>query len=469
MSVSILGLGASGMAATRLARIQGEEVYVSELRVDSASELAANQLRALGAHVDLGRHDLDRIGESDWVVVSPGIPPDAPVLRALRARGQGWVSEPEFAVRFFQGSLIAVTGTNGKTTTAAWTAHLLQTSGIDALLGGNVGANLAPPASELALRNPPPAWYVLEMSSFQLADIQTFSPDLGVVTSLAPDHLDRYPSVEAYYQDKAHLFQNASPDSRWVLNGEDEAVRDLPGAAPGERFLFALDPSMVKGHRSGERGVCAFERDGMLTLHLPGQEAESLVPSRSLPLLGRHNRMNALAAALTARLTGAGVEGIRAGLESFQPLPHRLQPVGERHGVLWVNDSKATNVQATVSALRSLDRPVVVLLGGKDKGEAFAPLAAALAHRAHLAVLYGEASDRMHQELQDAWLPVDRTKTQMVQVKGGFEEAVRVARAKARPGDFLLLSPACSSFDEFRNYEARGDRFAALVHAQEGP
>ncbi len=474
MRVSIIGLGASGVAAARLALREGGEVYASDLRTDDPTAATAHELRALGAHVHLGRHDMDRIAEADTVVVSPGIPPDAPVLRALRARGLEWVSEPEFAVRFYQGSLIAVTGTNGKTTTAALAAHLLQAAGVDAALGGNVGGGLAPAASELALREPAPAWYVLEVSSFQLADTRDFAPEIGVVTSLAPDHLDRYPSLEAYYRDKARLFQNAHIDSLWILNGEDPVVRDLPGDAPGVRCLFALDPSAgATDARDGEVGVCAFLRGGVLTLRVPGGDEESLLPASELPVLGRHNLLNALGASLTARLAGADPEGIRKGLLSFRPLPHRMEPVGERDGILWVNDSKATNVHAARSALESLDRPVVLLLGGKDKGEDFRPLASALVRHARVAVLFGEARVRLAQELEEALREMGSpgrevvAAPRLVVVSGGFDTAVAEARRRAFPGDLLLLSPACSSFDLFTNYEARGRRFAELARGEE--
>jgi UDP-N-acetylmuramoylalanine--D-glutamate ligase len=468
VKVSIIGLGASGVAAARLALTKGGEVYVSDLRTDDAAAPAAGELRALGADVHLGGHDLDRLAAADTVVVSPGIPPDAPVLRELRDRGVSWVSEPEFAVRFYQGALIAVTGTNGKTTTAALIAHLLRTDGVDALLGGNVGGGLAPAASELALREPAPAWYVLEVSSFQLADSRDFAPDIGVVTSLAPDHLDRYPSVEAYYGDKARLFRNARTESRWVLNGEDPAVRDLPGDAPGMRCLFAEDPDAGAGDpRPGEVGTCAFLREGILTLRLPEGPETPLLPAPALSLLGRHNLRNALAAALTAGLAGASPQGIRQGLASFPALPHRMEPVAEAGGVLWVNDSKATNVHAAVAALESLDRPVVVLLGGKDKGEDFRPLAPALRGRARAVVLFGQAAARLRRELEAAFLGTPPGAPPLLTPPGGLEGAVVEARRQARPGDLVLLSPACSSFDLFSDYEARGRRFAELARGAE--
>jgi len=493
--VAILGLGASGDAAARLALSKGKTVYVSETSTHARTAARAARLGELGAVVELGTHDLARIAEAELVVVSPGIPPDAPVLRELRHRGVPWISEPEFAVRFYQGSLIAVTGTNGKTTTAALTAHLLEQAGIQAALGGNVGAGLAPAASELALREVPPTWYVLEVSSFQLADTVTFSPDIGVVTNLAADHLDRYPDTAAYYADKARLFERARSSSRWVLNGDDPEVMRLPGDAPGVRHYFRWESGP-------EATASACVDGGVLTLRLSdppggdGPSEEALLPVGSLRLLGRHNVMNALAASLTARLAGAHPDGIREGLRTFLPLPHRLEPVLERDGVLWVNDSKATNVSAAAGAVESLARPLVVLLGGKDKGEDFRPLAAALRGRARAVILHGEAAGRLERELLEGWEEAEPAKPPAdspraggesragsgsasparlpepplhLRVPGGLDQAVEEARRLAHPGDVILLAPACSSYDAFENYEARGERFRALALSREAP
>lgn len=449
-TVAILGLGASGDAAARLALHNGANVYVSDLNDDATSATRAADLRALGADVELGAHDVARVLAADTVVVSPGIPPRAPVLRELRAAERSWISEPEFAVRFLSGSLIAVTGTNGKTTTCVLLDHVLRHAGIDVALGGNLGGGLAPAASALALADPPPEWVVLEMSSFQLADIDRFRPDIGVVTMLAPDHLDRYPTVEAYYADKARLFENAGPSSRWVLNGESSEVLALPGSAPGARYLFGVDP---------RPDLNAFLKNGILTLRLEEHGEEPVVSRAHLPLLGRHNVANALAAALAARLAGLTPAQIAQGLRTARPLPHRLEPVLESDGVLWVNDSKATNVAATVGALRSLDRPLVLLLGGKDKGEELGELAEAAAGRVRLAVCFGAAGPRFVGALAAAAVPVHAPAENLA-------AAVAAARDVARPGDAVLLAPACSSFDEFQSYEERGQRFIDL--AREG-
>ncbi|TFH64826.1 MAG: UDP-N-acetylmuramoyl-L-alanine--D-glutamate ligase, partial [Gemmatimonadales bacterium] len=304
-TISILGLGSSGAAAARLALDNGGEVYVSDSRIEPSAAAGAAELRGLGARVELGGHDLERVAGADTVVVSPGIPPDAPVLQALRAHGCRWISEPEFAFRFLHGPLIAVTGTNGKTTTAAMTAHLLQESGFRVGLGGNIGADFGPPASGLALMDPAPDWFVVEVSSFQLADIVDFSPTIGVVTNLAPDHLDRYPSAEAYYGDKARLFENATPGSTWVLNGDDPEVEALAGDAPGRRFRFSIQ---------APGGSQAFLREGALVLELQDGTEVPLMKDQELPTLGRHNTANALAASLTAMIAGASAASIARGL-----------------------------------------------------------------------------------------------------------------------------------------------------------
>lgn len=402
----------------------------------------------MGADVEWGGHDLERLARADLVVVSPGIPPDAPVLRELAQRGVGWISEPELAVRFFSGPLIGITGTNGKTTTTLLVAHLLEAAGLRAAVGGNVGGGLAPAASDLALLQDPPDWYVLEMSSYQLAGIETFRPDIGVVTNLSPDHLDRYGSVEAYYADKARLFLNADDSCRWILPEGDDAVDALAPEAPGQRLRFAMTDT---------GSTHAFERDGTLTLR-PGTSEnpeESVLDTSELPLLGRHNHLNALAAALTAKVAGAATVGIAEGLRSARPLPHRLEPVADAHGVLWVNDSKATNVAATKSALESLNRPVILLLGGKDKGEDFGVLRPALQDRVRAALAFGAAGARIASELDGA--------VPLTLHRGSLADVLSAAKAQAREGDIVLLSPACSSFDMFENYEDRGRRFAALA------
>lgn len=445
-TVAIIGLGASGVAAARLALSRGALVYASDQSKTTSTAARGDELRAAGASVDVGSHDLERVAGSGLVVVSPGIGPDAPLLRALADRGVTWIGEPELASWFLPGSLIAITGTNGKTTVTLLVEHLLRAAGIRAAAGGNVGGGLAPAASELALRADPPDWSVLEMSSFQLAYVRAFRPDIGVVTNLSPDHLDRYDSVEAYYADKARLFERADERSRWVLPHDDADVARLAGDAPGQRYSFG----------AGE-GAHARVAGGRLVLDV-GDGTEELCSLDELPLLGEHNVRNALAAGLVAHLAGASSTDIGTGLRTATALPHRLEPVRELDGVLWVNDSKATNVAAAVSAVASLSRTVVLLAGGTDKGESYAPLAAAVARGVRSVLVYGAAAPRMATALASAATPVEH-------VEGDLAEVVDRARAEAREGDVVLLSPACSSFDMFESYEHRGRRFRELVEA----
>ena len=404
----------------------------------------------------LGGHDVGTIAGADTVVVSPGIPPGAPVLAALRARGVRWVSEPEFASRFIASPLTVVTGTNGKTTTAALCAHLLCAGGVNAALGGNIGGGLGPPASALAGVDPVPDRVVLELSSFQLADIRDLTPAVGVMTNLGVDHMDRYATVEAYHRDKRRLFEAGDERTTWVLNADDAAVMAMARGRPGTHLAFSLQGEVDGGAFPVDGG--AFLKDGALLFSRAGERTRQVARADDLRLLGRHNLANALAAIAAAAASGAPRGREAAGLGDFAPLPHRLEPVGTVRGVRWVNDSKATNVAAAASALGSLEGPIVLLAGGTDKGEDFRGLLPALGGRVRAVVAYGAAGGRVAAELGGGAVPVTR-------VDGPFEEVVAAARALARPGDTLLLAPACSSFDMFQNYQHRGDAFRALAGA----
>ena len=460
--IAIIGLGASGRAAARLAIRHGGEVRVSDDGDTPRLRARAAKLEALGARVRLGGHDPERIAASRLVVASPGIPPAAPVLSSLASAGVRWISEPEFAFRFFRSPLIAVTGTNGKTTTSVLAARMLEAAGMSVGLGGNIGGGLGPPASELALRAPRPDWLVVEMSSYQLGAVSRFRPDIGVVTNLASDHLDRYPSRAAYYADKARLFDNARADSRWVLGREVPDALPLDDDVPGTRHLFDAEESDADGSaraRPGDRaaGLAAYAREGWLVFAFGGEE-ERVMPVADVSLAGRAGLANTMAAGLAARLAGAGTEAVARAARDFRPLPHRLERVAERDGVLWVNDSKATNVAAASGAVRAFDRPIVLLAGGLDKGEDLAPLADAVRGRVRRVVAYGDARFRLQEALARA-APV-------VRVDADFDAAVDEAGRRARAGDIILLSPACASFDQFSDYEARGRRFAALARGE---
>lgn len=399
---------------------------------------------------------MEEIASADTIVVSPGIPPTVPVLAALRARGVGWVSEPEFASRFITGPLTIVTGTNGKTTTAALCAHLLCAGGVDAALGGNIGGGLGPPASTLALADPAPERIVLEMSSFQLADTHDLTPDVGVMTNLGVDHMDRYASVADYHRDKRRLFEAGDENTTWVLNDDDPAVIAMAAGFPGSHLHFSLRGPAIPG---------AWLDGDALVVDLGGHP-RNVARATDLTLLGRHNLANALAALAAAASSAGSHPGWDAGsapsaLRSFPALPHRLEPVGIVGGVRWVNDSKATNMAAAESALRSLDGPLVLLLGGTDKEEDFRGLLPAMSGKMRAVVAYGAAGERAERELAGAVEAGALVK----RVDGAFEAVVAAARSLARPGDTVLLAPACSSFDMFENYQHRGDAFRALAGA----
>jgi len=439
-TVAVIGLGKSGVAATRLLAREGAHVYASDAATHPYAEEALASLRALpGVEVQVGGHDLVKIRAASGLVVSPGVPPNAAPLVAAREAGVPIISEIDLGFRALGGArCIAITGTNGKTTTTALVAHLLQSAGMPAEAAGNIGRPLA----DVALSGRASRWLAVEVSSFQLHDSPHFAPQIGILTNLAPDHLDRYATVEEYYADKALLFRNATRDNVWVLNGDDRLALALPGDAPGRRALFSLREPTDGWYDAPRR-----------RLMLGGTE---LLARRDLTLLGDHNVANALAAALAVHDAGVAPGLLGEGLRSFRALPHRLEPVREVRGVQWINDSKATNIASTVVAIEAMDRPFVLLLGGRHKGEPYTRLGPLLKERCRLVVAYGEAGPIVMKDLAGA-VPLAKGTT--------FENVLQQAAAAARPGDAVLLSPACSSYDMFKNYEERGATFRRWVEA----
>jgi UDP-N-acetylmuramoylalanine--D-glutamate ligase len=441
--VAVIGLGKSGVAATRLLARDRVRVYASDgSEQPYGGPDAVTALRTLpGVTVEVGRHDLDRIRAAAGLVVSPGVPPDAAPLAAARTVGVPILSELDLGFRALRPTgarCIAITGTNGKTTTTALVAHVLRSAGVRAEAAGNIGRPLA----DVALDAQRFQWLAVEVSSFQLHDSPDFAPDVGVLTNLAPDHLDRYPSVEDYYADKRLLFRNAAADDVWVLNGDDPPALALAAGAAGRAERFSLRTAADAWYDPARREL----RLG----------AERLLGREELQLLGDHNVANALAAALAVRPAGVTTEHIAAGLRSFRALPHRLEPVREVAGVRWINDSKATNIASTVVAVEAMDRPFVLLLGGRHKGEPYTRLATLLKDRCRLVIAYGEAGPLVEKDLAGQ-VPLERGTT--------FADVMERARRAARPGDAVLLSPACSSYDMFKNYEERGATFRRLVEA----
>ena len=444
--VGVLGLGKSGRSAARLLARAGASVYASDISQVEELRTQSEDLVELGVDVELGRHDVGKLNACDVIVVSPGISPSASVLRDRGVASRPVISELELAFGFLDSPVVAVTGTNGKTTTAAWIGDMIGRSGLSVGVGGNIGEPLSDFASD---RGVDYDWIVAEVSSFQLAHTVDFNPSIGVFLNLGVDHLDRYKTLDEYHADKARLFATATAESRWVLNGEDDGVLRLSASAPGTKCFFWVDSIPAPG----EDGAWVAP-EGSLTVRYEGVVVK-MVRRDELRTLGVHNVANALAACLAAAYARIPMEAVRESLRGFEPLPHRLQPVAEVNGVLWINDSKATNVAASRMAVRALEQPAVLLLGGRGKGESFEALADDLADRVRAVIAYGEAADQIEAELR-GWTKLER-------VEGPFEEVIERARQLAEPGDAVLLAPACASFDMFSDFEERGTRFVELV------
>jgi UDP-N-acetylmuramoylalanine--D-glutamate ligase len=444
--IAVIGLARSGRAVATLLARTGNSVYASDASRSPALDKTARELEAEGVAVDLGRHDVERVARASLVVVSPGVPPESAVVKAAIRKGIDVVSEVEIALRLLPKlRYIAITGTNGKTTTTALAAHLLTALDLRAVAAGNIGT----PLSEIALRPSPPDWVALEMSSYQLHFTPSIRPDVGVLTNVSPNHLDRYGSVEEYYGDKKLIFRNAAAGSHWVINHDDPVVKELATGVAGVITRFSTT----------RKADAYYERtnDRLVALGIP------LVQRAELKLLGDHNVANALGAALAVMLahpdhrTTDSCGLLADGLRSFRALEHRIEIVDEIDGVLWVNDSKSTNVTSTLVALAGMTRPTVLLLGGKHKGEPYIALEPSLRRTVKKVIVYGEAASLIERDLS-GMVPVEQGGT-------NFTEVVERARRAAVPGDAVLLSPACSSFDMFENYEARGATFKQLVRA----
>ena len=443
--ISVIGLARSGRAVAELLRRAGGDVYASDAGSGHDVLRAALGLEPLGVTVQHGAHDLDRIARSALVVASPGVPPNAPSLRAARDAGVPIVGELEVALQFLPGQrYIAITGTNGKTTTTALVHRLLEGLGYDAIAAGNIGT----PLSEVALRAQQPAWIALEASSFQLHDTPSIAPTVGILTNLSANHLDRYESVDAYFADKAELFRNATNRSIWISNADDSAVREMLLGVDGTQRCFSTESTLVEGYY--DRGT-----DELVVFGQP------LIARDELVLLGDHNVGNALAATLAvmsadaSHAAPAARRRIADALRAFRALEHRIEPAGTYNGVQWINDSKSTNVASTLVALKGMRRPTVLLLGGRHKGEPYSALADELKRTVKVVIAYGEAGSLVAKDLA-AVVPVE-------QMEASFDDILKRARDLAVAGDAVLLSPACSSYDMFDNYEERGRVFKQLA------
>ena len=441
-TVAVVGLARSGVAAARLIRRLGGRVLASDSGARESLTPEAVQLEALGCALFAGGHPDAAFAGAELVVVSPGVPLELPALEAARARGVPIIGELELGWCVMEADLIAITGTNGKTTTTALTGELAAGTMRPVLVGGNIGT----PLCTQALDFPADGLVVAEASSFQLDTTERLRPRVAVVLNLTPDHLDRHQTFERYVDAKAKIFAHQTSADCAVLNADDAVTATLASRTQAGVLWF----SRVKAL---ERGV--FVRDGWVMAKLNGH-VEKICPLAEITLRGQHNVENVLAATACGLWTGLSPDAIRRHIGVFRGVSHRIERVDEERGVVYYNDSKGTNVASTIKALESFTEPVVLIAGGKGKGQDFTPLATAARGRVRQAVLIGVDRPAIRAALEAAGVPcADAT---------SMREAVATARSLARAGDVVLLSPACASFDMFDNFEHRGDVFMAAVH-----
>ena len=476
--VVVVGLGRSGVAAARLALKKGAHVVANDSRaaVPGADDIRATAEKGRsGAAVTwvLGHHPEDLAKGADLVVVSPGVGALEPVVRA-EAAGVPVVGELAFAAQFVSGKIIAITGTNGKSTTTTLCGSMLQQGGRATFVGGNLGIPLAEAVVDGLLESAhrPVDHFVLECSSFQLERCAGFRPDVAVVLNISPDHLDRHGTLEAYAAAKAEVLGEQTAEDVAVLNWDDPIVRKMGSGNPAHAATTAwfsltdpnqtdvTGPETLAGRLVQARSQQKPQESPSPSFHLnPGNIR---LPATSKTLVGRHNQENALAALVAARAVGVPEDALMRAMAGFTPLRHRMSFVATMNGVRFFDDSKATNVGAAVAALNGFPQPVVLVAGGRGKGASYTPLADVMSRHGRGVVLMGEAAQDMAEEMSAVFKAHD-TKHVDISLADDMEEAVRLAMAKAEPGDAVVLSPACASFDMFKSYEERGIAFANAV------
>jgi len=442
--VLVVGLGKSGVASALFMKERGARVTVSDTK--SGDELR-NEIPALLDHgivVETGGHGERTFKGQDLIVVSPGVPVDAPMLVQARSLGEPVIGEIELAAQFLPGPIVAITGSNGKTTTTTLAGEILTAGGLPTLVGGNIGT----PAISLAERATQETVIVLEVSSFQLETIQTFRPKIAVVLNVTPDHLDRHRTLEAYVNAKARIFENQRDDDFAVLNADDAVCASMAARTKAKVFWFSRQKEVRQGAWTGDGKI--FLRDGT------GQR--EIMQVSEIPLKGAHNLENVLAAVCAGALMGCAADKIRQAVRNFKAVEHRLEFVATIRGVDYYNDSKATNVDATIKALESFPANIHLILGGKDKGSDYSVLNELLKQRVKRVYTIGAAAEKIESQIASS-------KSGGVEVVHAetLENALRKANASAEPGDVVLLAPACASFDQFKNYEQRGKAFKEIV------
>ena len=436
----VVGMAKTGMAAAEFLLQQGAAVTVSEIKTEGEVGVSAQRLRSLGVEVELGVHSLNTFLNADIIVLSPGVDPAIPPLEQARAKAIPIVSEVELASWFLRPSLIAVTGTNGKSTTTALIGHILSGWGKRVFVGGNIGT----PLTEYLLREEEADYIVAEISSFQLEAISTFRPWIALLLNLGEDHLDRHPTLSSYAAVKARIFLNQRSEDWAVVNNDNAIVRSLAPRVKGKLLPFGRAQNEVAG-------VWLEDETTIVCRGVGNEERFSL---ERVKIKGMHNVENIMAAIGATTICGMPATEIQQSLDSFEGLEHRLEWLGAWNGVSVYNDSKATNVASALTALMSLDEPIILLAGGRDKGGDYSLLRNPIKERVKALILMGEAREKMQGAFQDL-VPIH--------LVGGMEEGVREARSLAREGDAILLSPACSSFDMFTDYQDRGRTFKEIV------
>ena len=440
--VLVVGLGKSGLAAAIFLRRQGAQVTVSDVR---SADLLAKEIPALldaGIMVEAGGHGLLTFRRQDMIVVSPGVPLDTPELKQVRSFGLPIIGELELASRYLRGLVLAITGSNGKTTTTTLAGKMLTDAGIPSQVGGNIGM----PVIALIDHSTAETWNVLEVSSFQLETVEEFRPRIAVILNITPDHLDRHGSLENYILAKERIFANQTADDWLVLNADDDAAHRCAARAKSQVYWFS--------HRRAVRQGAFVYKEAVVFVAKEGAAMEPVLPLASIPLKGAHNVENVLAAVCAARIAGVSAASIRSSVESFSAVEHRLEFVKTVNAVDYYNDSKATNVDATMKAIAAFPAGVYLILGGKDKNSDYTLLAPLLRERVKTVYTIGSAAEKIEHQLEGV-VKIVAART--------LENAVARAASAAQPGDVVLLAPACSSFDQFENYEHRGRVFKELV------
>ncbi|MBT1708326.1 UDP-N-acetylmuramoyl-L-alanine--D-glutamate ligase [Fulvivirgaceae bacterium PWU5] len=437
--IAIVGAGESGTGAAILAKAKGYDVFVSDQ--GQIKDKYKAELTAAGIPFEEGTHTEDQILLASLVIKSPGIPDKAEIVKKIKGAGISIIDEIEFACRYIDGKIIGITGTNGKTTTTLLTYHLLKSAGHKVALAGNVGFSLARQVTTEKFE-----WYVLEMSSYQLDGTCDFSPAIGVLLNITPDHLDRYEyTMQKYVDSKFQLIQNMKTPNHFIYYTDDVVIST-------ELKKREIAPKQVAVSLQRDKAAPAYYDGSVMRFDL-GEHFS--IAQEDTTLKGPHNLINTMAAVSAAYLAGVSVAAIRAGLKTFKNAPHRLEPVATIKGVDFVNDSKATNVDSVVYALGSYDKPLVWIAGGVDKGNDYGQIEDAVRQKVRALICLGKDNEKLKKAFGDV-VPVVR-ETQSV------PELVKMALQEAKPGDVVLLSPACASFDLFRNYEDRGDQFRKAV------